>query len=72
MEAMFRMDSNCFEVLKDSLNGQRAVDEETYESISVLEDRLRELQKLGGMFENVGFSSEVKKLADERSKIAVC
>ncbi len=59
------------EVVKDSLNGTRAIDEQTFASLEVLNDRLERVKKLGGKFANVAFSPAVEHLRRKPSKVAV-
>jgi hypothetical protein len=56
------MDSNHCQVVKDSLNGTRPVDEQTLASLEALRERLERLKKTSEKFSDVTFSSAVKKL----------
>lgn len=69
---MTGMDSKHCEIVQKSLSGQRAVDEKTFESLTVLEERLGRLKELGGGFADVEFSSAARKLARQRSRVVVC
>jgi len=66
------MDSNHCQIVQETLDGQRAIDERTFESLSVLEERLGRLKKLGGRFADVEFSPAVRKLAGQKGRVAVC
>lgn len=59
------------EVVKDSLNGTRAVDEQTFVSLEVLNDRLERVKKLGGRFAGVAFSSAAEHLMKQSNRLAV-
>lgn len=65
-------DSNHYQILRDSVAGQRAVDEQTFASLTILAERLQRLKKRGKSFSDVTFSPEVRKLAREKSLVAVC
>ena len=62
---------NHCEVVKDSLNGTRAIDEQTFASLEVLNDRLERARKLGGKFANVSFSPAAEQLRKQSSRLAV-
>ena len=62
---------NHCEVVKDSLNGTRAIDEQTFASLEVLNDRLERARKLGGKFASVAFSPAAEQLRKQSSKLAV-
>jgi len=59
---MIGMDSDYFKIVKESVEGQREVDEETFASVAVLSDRLSRLKSLGERFSGVSFSCAVEKL----------
>lgn len=66
------MESNYCQIVTESLNGQRAIDEKTLSSVEVLTDRLNHLKKLGGIFEDIEFSSDFKKLSRKAAETLVC
>jgi len=66
---MIETESSHFHVVEESLNGVRAVDEQTYASLAILGDRLERVKKMAGVFEGVEFSPAVKRL--HRKKYAV-
>ena len=59
------------EVVTNSLNGTRAIDEQTFASLEVLNDRLERVKKFGGRFTGVAFSPAVEHLRKLSSKLAV-
>jgi hypothetical protein len=59
------------EVVKESLNGARAIDEQTFASLEVLNDRLERVKKLGGKFANISFSPAVENLMKQSSRLTV-
>jgi hypothetical protein len=62
---------NHCEVVKDSLNGTKAIDEQTFASLEVLNDRLERVKKLGGKFANVVFSPAAEHLRKQSSRLTV-
>jgi hypothetical protein len=69
---MIGTESNSCKIVEKSLRGERKVDEQTFTSLAILTERLERLRDLGGAFAKVEFSSAVKGLAREKSKVAVC
>jgi hypothetical protein len=59
------------EVVTNSLKGTRAIDEQTFASLEVLNDRLERVKKLGGKFANVEFSPAVENLRKQSSRLVV-
>jgi len=59
------------EVIKDNLNRIRTIDEQTFVSLEVLNDRLERVKKLGGRFAEVAFSPAVEHLKKQAGKLAV-
>ncbi len=59
------------QVVKDSLQGRRTADEQTFASIAVLSDRLQQVRKLGERFSHIEFSPAVKHLKSHSNKVAV-
>ena len=68
---MFQTDLNHHEVVSSSLSGKRAVDEQTFASIAVLQDRLEQVRKRDKIFAEVGFSPALRQLAMQQDKVAV-
>ena len=54
-----------------SLSGERAVDEQTFASLTILTERLERLRKRGDIFSDVDFSSHVKKLKARKNAVPV-
>jgi len=52
-----------FKLITESLSGARSTDEEIFSSIAVLAERLERLKKTNTLFDEVGFSEQVEKLA---------
>ncbi|MCJ7692385.1 MAG: hypothetical protein MUO22_03085 [Sedimentisphaerales bacterium] len=69
---MVEMDLNHLSVVKESLNGNRAVDEQTFASMAILNERLQRLKERGHLFSGITFSPDVKKLANQKKTVAVC
>jgi hypothetical protein len=67
-----RTETNHFQVVKDSISGERGVDEQTLASLTILAERLERLKKLDNAFSDIAFSPAVKKLAKRANTVAVC
>jgi len=65
------MDSNHCEVVRESIIGKRAVDEQTFASLAVLSERLERLKKLDKAFSVVELSPAVKKLKTRNNRVFV-
>jgi len=65
-------DLNHLSVVKESLNGNRAVDEQTSASMAILNERLQRLKERGHPFSDITFSRNVKKLKKPKKTVAVC
>ena len=68
---MMELYPDHFEVVTNSLNGTRAIDEQTFASLEVLNDRLERVKKLGGKFASVAFSPDAESLMKQSSRLAV-
>ncbi len=56
------------EVVKETLSGKRIVDEQTLASVSVLNDRLERVKKLGSRFSRIEFSPAVRQLKNHSNR----
>ena len=68
---MLGMDSNYYQVVKDALAGERAIDEQALTAVEILRDRLERLKKADRSFAGVVFSPFVQQLAKRQKKLAV-
>ena len=68
---MIGTDSNHCQVVRDSIVGERTIDEQTFVSLAVLSERLEQLRKLDKVFSDVAFSSAVEKLKTKSNKVLV-
>jgi hypothetical protein len=68
---MLELYPNHCEVVKDNLTGVRTVDEQTFASLEVLNDRLERVKKLGGRFAEVEFSPMAESLRKRACRLAV-
>jgi len=59
------LETNHWQVVARSLNGEREVDEQTFASVAVLAERLEQLKRSDIAFSEVEFSPAVKKLQNE-------
>lgn len=66
------MDLNYYQIIKESLNGQRSLDEKTFESAAVLDERLRRLKMAGEQFQAVSFSPDVDRMLRQKTNMVVC
>ncbi len=69
---MIEANLNDCQIVERSITGQRAIDEQTFASLTILTERLERLKKLGKTFSNVTFSPAVKKLKAQKNAVAVC
>ncbi len=68
---MIEMSSSHCQIVRNSLSGKRAVDEQTFASLAILTERVERLKKVDKIFSNVAFSSAVKKLKGQKNAVAV-
>jgi hypothetical protein len=66
-----RMSASEFQVVNEAIAGHREVDEHALAAMAVLQDRLERVKALGGGFSGIGFSSDVRKLQQNKSLAAV-
>jgi hypothetical protein len=57
------------EIVKETLSGKKTVDEQTLASVSVLNERLQRVKKLGPRFSIIEFSPAVKQLKNHSNRI---
>jgi len=70
-QEMIGTDSNHFRIVTESLSGERQVDEQTFDSLAILDERLERLKGLGGAFSGIGFSEDAMKLLRRKNAVAV-
>ena len=68
---MIEINTNDCQVVRDSMDGRRPVDEQTFTSIAILSERLERVRRLGKNFSNIKFSPAVRKLARNENIVAV-
>jgi hypothetical protein len=68
---MLVMEHNHFELVKESLNGRREIDEHTFASLEVLRERIERLKQLDKRFSGIGFSPFVRRMARQHKEVAV-
>ena len=59
-------------VAKDSLDGNRVIDEQTFDSLAILTERLERVKKLGPVFSDVAFSEAIQKLIKQDLPLVAC
>jgi len=70
-ERMMETDSNHCRIVAESLAGKRDVDEKTFASLTILDERLERLRNLGGNFSGVEFSPDAARLLSKKNAVAV-
>jgi len=68
---MIGTDSNHCRIVAESLAGKRDVNEQTFASLTILDERLERLKKLNGAFSGVAFSPDAQKLLNQKNAVAV-
>jgi len=68
---MIETSSSHCQIVEKSLAGERAVDEQTFASLTILSERLQRLKGLDKSFVNIGFSPAVRKLKGQRRPVTV-
>ena len=68
---MIGKDSNHCRTVAESLAGKRKVDEQTFASLAILDERLERLRNLSEAFSGVQFSPNAAKLLARKNAIAV-
>ena len=56
------LETNHWQIVAESLNGEREVDEQTFASVAALSERLEQLKRSDIAFSEVEFSPAVRKL----------
>jgi hypothetical protein len=64
-------DSNHCRIVAESLAGKRDVDEKTFSSLTVLDERLEQLRNQGETFSGIEFSPDAAKLLKQKNAIAI-
>ncbi|MHC4595769.1 MAG: hypothetical protein ACYS9C_15975 [Planctomycetota bacterium] len=68
---MIETGSNHCRIVAKSLARERDVDEQTLASLAILIERLERLKKTDKSFSRITFSPAVKKLQNQKNKVAV-
>ncbi|MHC4324162.1 MAG: hypothetical protein ACYSUX_07805 [Planctomycetota bacterium] len=68
---MIGTDSNHCRIVAESLAGKREVNEQTFASLTILDERLERLKKLNVAFSGVAFSPDAEKLLSHKNSVAV-
>ncbi|MHC4204065.1 MAG: hypothetical protein ACYSTT_05400 [Planctomycetota bacterium] len=68
---MIGTDSNHCRIVTESLAGKREVNEQTFASLTILEERLERLKHLNSAFSDVAFSPDAEKLLSRKNAVAV-
>jgi len=68
---MIEGQTSHWQIVEDSLTGERTIDEQTFASLTVLTERLEQLKKLDRAFDSIAFSPDVRKLTKQNSAVAI-
>jgi len=68
---MIGTDSNHCRIVAESLAGKREVNEQTFTSLAILDERLERLRSLGEAFSGVEFSPDAAKLLSQKNAVAI-
>ena len=68
---MIGTDSNHCRIVAESLAAEREVNEQTFASLTILDERLERLKKLNGAFSGVTFSPDAEKLLSQKNAVAI-
>jgi len=68
---MIGTDSNHCRIVAESLAGKRKVDEQTFASLAILDEKLERLRSLGETFSDVVFSPDAAKLISQKNTVAI-
>jgi len=68
---MSGMDSNHCQVVRDALEGRKAVCGQTFASLAILSERLERLKRLDKIFCAVEFSPDVERLKTQKLAVGV-
>ena len=66
---MTRMDN--LRIVKESLAGERPVDERTHAAVEILAERLERLQQSSHLFARIAFSPHVARLQRQAQAVAI-
>jgi hypothetical protein len=69
---MSEYQTNHHRIVKEAVEGKRSVDEQTHVSLAILDERLQRLRKLDKIFDEVQFSSAVRKILTQKDTCTVC
>jgi hypothetical protein len=62
---------NHCRIVAESLAGKRDVDEQTFASLAILDERLERLRNLGGAFSGIEFSPDAAKLLKQKNAVTI-
>jgi hypothetical protein len=68
---MIGTDSNHCRIVAESLAGKRRVDEQTFASLAILDEKLEQLRSFGDTFSGVVFSPDAARLLSQKNAVAV-
>lgn len=69
---MIAQGSDNFKLVNDCLSGDGPVNEQVFEAVAVLSERLEKLTKNNSLFEGVSFSPHFEELVSTELMSAIC
>lgn len=68
---MVTNETNHYKVVRDTLDGNRVIDEQTFASVGSLSDRLTQLKRENSVFAGIEFSDDIKAMTYHEMALAV-
>ncbi len=65
------MGTNYHQILRESIAGERSVDEQSFASFEILSERLERLKKTDKIFEKISFSPAVEAFGNRKNAVTV-
>lgn len=61
-----------FKLVTDCLSGEAAVDEQVFDAVAVLSERLERLKRTSSLFDGISMSQQFEELASAELISAIC
>ncbi|UCF00362.1 MAG: hypothetical protein JSV82_04670 [Planctomycetota bacterium] len=68
---MIEGQSSHWQIVAESLTGERVIDEQSFASLTILTERLERLKKLDKSFDSIEFSPAIRELAKQKDAVAI-
>ena len=66
---MITMGCDELQIVRESIDGRRPMDQDTVDSIGVLSDRLERLRGFGSFYSQIEFSPDVQRLTEAMAAV---